>query len=185
MSAENVENRNYYELLGVPETATVEQIKEVYREIARVYHPDSNFYNEIVPTKVKPEQLEMFKIITAAYNTLTDEKKRAEYDTKIKATIIRLKDWEDDNSDFFNKNAMVDPPKPRVRTRTMTGVFGRADILNAMSQEDLCATKTFDRPPLANITRVRKASFVSFIFIFLGITGGTLISAIVYALIHR
>ena len=34
--------RNYYEILGVPKTATADEIKRSYRRLARKYHPDLN-----------------------------------------------------------------------------------------------------------------------------------------------
>ena len=74
----DIDNRNYYQILGVEPEAPPERIKEVYRDLARAYHPDSNFYDEIVPCQLTPEQEAFFKIATAAYQTLIDDKKRAE-----------------------------------------------------------------------------------------------------------
>ena len=42
LDTEHKTKKSYYDLLGVPRDATVAQIKEAYREIARMYHPDSN-----------------------------------------------------------------------------------------------------------------------------------------------
>ena len=41
-------NKNFYELLGVPRDASKAQIKDAYKDVARVFHPDSNFYDEII-----------------------------------------------------------------------------------------------------------------------------------------
>lgn len=64
--------RNYYQILGVPKDATLEEIKRVYRRLARQYHPDLN------PGDKEAE--EKFKDIGEAYHILSDPEKRAQYD---------------------------------------------------------------------------------------------------------
>jgi DnaJ-class molecular chaperone len=88
-----LESKNHYELLGVAREASADEIKTAYREIARVYHPDSNFYDEIVADDVNTQAIDAFKQITAAYNVLIDPEKRAKYD----ALLPRgLKAWDDE-----------------------------------------------------------------------------------------
>lgn len=62
---------DYYSTLGVPKSATVKDIKAAYRKLARQYHPDVN---------KQPGATEKFKEISAAYEVLSDDKKRALYD---------------------------------------------------------------------------------------------------------
>ncbi|MBV8885749.1 MAG: J domain-containing protein [Chroococcidiopsidaceae cyanobacterium CP_BM_RX_35] len=70
---QNLQNfRDYYEILGVPRDASSEEIKKVYRRLARLYHPDVN------PGKKEAE--EKFKDIGQAYEVLSDSGKRAQYD---------------------------------------------------------------------------------------------------------
>ncbi len=64
--------RDYYEVLGVEKTASLEEIKRAYRKLAVKYHPDRNPGNK--------EAEEKFKEATEAYEVLSDDKKRPIYD---------------------------------------------------------------------------------------------------------
>lgn len=64
--------RDYYEVLGLDRNADASAIKKAYRKLAKKYHPDSNAGNEGVQ--------ERFKEVTEAYNILSDEEKRKQYD---------------------------------------------------------------------------------------------------------
>jgi len=64
--------RDYYEILSVERTATVEEIKKSYRKLALQYHPDRNPDNK--------EAEEKFKEATEAYEVLSDGDKRTRYD---------------------------------------------------------------------------------------------------------
>lgn len=66
-------NKDYYKIIGVPRTATEEELKKAYRNLARKYHPDLH------PDK-KKEMEAKFKEINEAYGVLSDPKKRADYD---------------------------------------------------------------------------------------------------------
>jgi molecular chaperone DnaJ len=64
--------KDYYQLLGVPDTASVDEIKKAFRRLAKQYHPDRNPNN--------PPAAERFKEITEAYDVVSDAAKRKKYD---------------------------------------------------------------------------------------------------------
>jgi molecular chaperone DnaJ len=64
--------KDYYETIGVPKTATADDIRKSYRKLARKYHPDLN------PGDKSAE--DRFKTVQEAYDVLSDDKKRSLYD---------------------------------------------------------------------------------------------------------
>lgn len=64
--------KDYYQILGVPRSASEDEIKKSYRRLAKQYHPDVN--------KSSKSAEEKFKDISEAYNVLSDEKQRKQYD---------------------------------------------------------------------------------------------------------
>ena len=73
MSSEYTEQTDYYELLGVEETATADELKKAYRKAAMKWHPDRNHGNAEEATRV-------FQLIEHAYSILSDDHERAWYD---------------------------------------------------------------------------------------------------------
>lgn len=73
--------RNYYEILGVPRSASNEEIKKTFRKLARQYHPDVNPGDKAAEEK--------FKDINEAYDVLSDVTKRADYDRNFFAQTRR------------------------------------------------------------------------------------------------
>ena len=64
--------RNYYKILGITQKTPKADIKKRYRELARKYHPDTNSGSKADEDK--------FKIISEAYEVLSDSQKRSRYD---------------------------------------------------------------------------------------------------------
>ncbi len=66
-----MEFKDYYKIIGLPETASAKDIKTAYRKLARKYHPD---------VSKEADAEERFKEVGEAYEVLKDKDKRAEYD---------------------------------------------------------------------------------------------------------
>ncbi len=64
--------KDYYQILGVPESASADEIKKAYRRLAKQFHPDANPNN--------PQAAEKFKEVGEAYSVLNDAEKRKHYD---------------------------------------------------------------------------------------------------------
>lgn len=64
--------RDFYEVLGVSRSATKDEVRKAYKKLARKYHPD------VKP--VDPDSEKKFSEITEAYDVLSDEEKRKNYD---------------------------------------------------------------------------------------------------------
>ena len=67
--------QDYYEVLDVSYNASAEDIKLAYRQLAKQYHPDANAGDK--------EKEEMFKLMSEAYNILSDTDKKASYDLSL------------------------------------------------------------------------------------------------------
>ena len=71
MGVEQVSKRDYYEVLGLGKDASQDEIKKAYRKMARQYHPDVN---------KAADAEDKFKEVKEAYDVLSDDQKRAQYD---------------------------------------------------------------------------------------------------------
>ncbi|GAC1611502.1 MAG: molecular chaperone DnaJ [Mycobacteriales bacterium] len=72
MSARDYVEKDYYAALGVPKDSTAADIKKAYRRLARDLHPDKNPGNKAAEDR--------FKAVSEAYDVLSDDTKRKEYD---------------------------------------------------------------------------------------------------------
>lgn len=92
---------NYYSLLGVKSTSSMEDIKKAYRSKAKTYHPDNQ----------KSGDEDKFKLLQEAYATLSDPDKKYNYDLKNGFKVNRTSyenmsnNWKNDVYNSFVKNA--------------------------------------------------------------------------------
>lgn len=85
-----------YEVLGVSKESSQDEIKKAYKKLALKHHPDKNIDKE--------KNCEEFKKITEAYNVLSDEHKRAEYD---QFGTVGDNNFNGPNMNMFNINEMI------------------------------------------------------------------------------
>lgn len=88
----NVQNMNYYEILGVSSNETVEGIRKAYLKLVKKYHPDV-YKGEDAEEKIKA--------INIAYDTLVNSKKRRMYDSVNNVTQNKSTNNENDDFDFY------------------------------------------------------------------------------------
>lgn len=69
------DSKNFYEVLGVTESASESEIKKAYRTLSLKYHPDRNS---------SPEAGDIMKKLSEAYSTLSDAEERKKYDMSLK-----------------------------------------------------------------------------------------------------
>ncbi|WKZ56671.1 MAG: J domain-containing protein [Bdellovibrionota bacterium] len=145
----DLESKNFYDLLGVTRTATKEEIRAAYKEIARVYHPDSNFYSEIVQeASLSSEQIQIFKRITEAYNTLVNDDKRAEYDSMLPGN---LPSWDaDDEWSPLNKYHDLNQATKSGKVSYAFGTFGMMQEKPKSAFEE-----TAESAPVSEIIRMK------------------------------
>ncbi len=140
--------RDFYEVLGVERTASVDEIKSAYRKSALKWHPDRNPEN-------KQETEHKFRECTEAYSVLSDAQKRQVYDTYGHAGLSGaagadfnntiFQDFHDIFGDFFGFDDMFSGGR-RGRSRVQRGADLRYDM-----------TLTFEEASTGVATKIKLA----------------------------
>lgn len=81
-------NENYYQLLGVTETATFEDIRQAYHDVCRRFHPDK----QAAGGKLTSDQLEFWSALQTAWKCLSNEARRMIYDIRREGKALSLED---------------------------------------------------------------------------------------------
>ena len=113
---------NYYELLGISQNASAEEIKKAYRTLSLKLHPDRN---------KEPDALDQYKLINEAYETLSDVNEKNKYDFTINSDSTGIQ-HPFNNSPHFNpfhmfQNFSTNQPT-NVRIFTHAPMNGHIDI---------------------------------------------------------
>lgn len=90
-----MKEENYYEVLGVEEDASGQDIKQSFRHLAKKFHPDLNNQSG---------SEEIFKLIQKAYEVLSDNDLRAEYDSILEQKRVK----EDEDTQISSKKSVFD-----------------------------------------------------------------------------
>lgn len=111
-----VEKQDFYAVLGVSKTASVEEIKKAYKKICMVCHPDMLTQRKATDTQ-KKEAADKFQLSTEAHDVLTDVAKRAAYNQFGHSGVENLK--RDGSSTSSNPSSYM-PTKKTVHTDEST-----------------------------------------------------------------
>src|SRR5262249_11915058 len=150
--------QTYYEILGVAENATAEEIEAAFRKRARDVHPDT-----VAPGNSYLRQVaaEAFKDLSEAKAILLNPNEREKYDLRLKY-----------GRDAENSDPASAAPQPGAAGERSTPPRGQAAQAQRGSQPrrpPQAAAPKRQRPPLRIVWKPAKASLVSFAFVVLGV----------------
>lgn len=110
--------KNYYKILEIDKNASPEIIKKAYSTLAKKYHPD------LQPDEKKHESEEKFKLINEAYETLSDESKRAEYDSNLIENLVSQEQYDSLNQENeYLRNVINELNKKNLSNQDNTNNF--------------------------------------------------------------
>lgn len=127
--------KDYYIILGIPLTASNQDIKKAYRSLSKKFHPDIN-----------PKGAEQFKSINEANSILSDPAKKKEYDAKHKAYFGSNKQKNTNNNSTQNRpkatTSSATPKtdsksKPTEKNKGFTNSFTTTKTTNQGSQSTI------------------------------------------------
>lgn len=90
--------KNHYELLGVQPSASAQEIRRAYRELSKLYHPDTTELADAIA-------VEKFQALNEAYGTLSNPEQRLSYDHKIGYSRIYVSQSPKDLADGSSKSS--------------------------------------------------------------------------------
>jgi molecular chaperone DnaJ len=150
------EKRDYYEILGVSRSASLEEIKKAYRKLALKYHPDRNPGDKLAEEK--------FKEASEAYQVLSDPDRRAQYDRFGHAAFDQGGagaggfDFSGTNfEDLFDQifGEFFGRPRTRGRSRPRRGEDLRYDLEISFEEAAFGTEKTIEVPRLTTCDACR------------------------------
>ena len=135
-----MKQKNYYEILGVPETASESDIKSAYRKLAKRHHPDKN--------PGDPSAEGKFKEIGEAYDTLHDPEKRKRYDELRRYTAPGASSDSMSYEEFIRRFGGQHPATDNTQNETTWGFDGSSldDIFSSLFGGQRPRTRSARRP---------------------------------------
>lgn len=125
---------NYYDLLGISKTATIQEIKSAYKKQALKFHPDRNAGS---PEEAQLAE-ERFKLINEAYQVLSDPFKKASYDNQLEYEHARRQqyykqytstgNYSSNNSNSQNETGYTYQRRETKKEKQPTFVFGKTEM---------------------------------------------------------
>lgn len=126
--------KNYYDILGLEQSATNEEIKKAYRKLSLKFHPDKNDNDTYFS--------DMFKSITEAYEILNDSVKRKEYDRSL------LDNYNDQESEidplFFDAALLIitenNPSSTLLQRKLQLGYSRAGKLMDQLERAGIVAS---------------------------------------------
>lgn len=118
--------RDYYKLLGVTPNASATEIKQAYRRLARLYHPDVN-------TMTRDEQI---KRLNEAYEILSNTRRRTAYDKLLRQARLNAEEALAERQRQRQQEALKPLEEREPEMTWMQGVFGFVRELRKGLRED-------------------------------------------------
>ncbi|KAI5694268.1 hypothetical protein M8J75_013822 [Diaphorina citri] len=132
-SLSNLKRKDYYQILGISKNSSAKEIKKAYYELAKKYHPDTN--------KTDPNASKKFHEVSEAYEVLSDDTKRQEYDTwgatseQMSAAGASRSTTAEDYMHRWNFKSSVDPEE------LFRKIFGDTGFDFKVTEEEFIANK--------------------------------------------
>ncbi len=112
--------KNYYEILGIQESANDDEIKKAFRRLAFQHHPDKNPGNEARAS-------EKFKEINEAYSVLGDESRKLKYDDYRKGGFGNSRQY-DQTRTYYSNDSFFDPAMAQQIFTDMERMFSQMGL---------------------------------------------------------
>jgi len=129
---QDIPGETYYDILGVANNASKDEIKKAYRKLSLEYHPDRN---------IDKGKSELYKNITEAYNVLSDDIKRKTYDQSLKNPM----GLDIDPSIFMNM--FLNPREAQSILQEIKNMpFGKGAFSDPFSQMHSINSENYDSP---------------------------------------
>jgi len=105
-------SQTLYEILDVPESATHQEVRDAFRILSQIYHPDKITSTD---TRVRGKGAEKFREIKEAYDVLGNEEKRRQYDEQLKGLREQSRQRSATSPSYQSPPSSQPPPSPPPR----------------------------------------------------------------------